>query len=144
MLSMMIALHPKSVYVLYLSIIPSKYSSFPRGCHYWRNHLKRCTPPILLLCVVLLINFLISHHWKKAALWIGKIAPIEWLHYPSSLFVNFEFFWHSGGWKSSTNAFPKEQLKKSYLLLWVVLQFSLLTEESCLAAMLFTCLPLLN
>ena len=91
MLSMMIALHPKSVYVLYLSIIPSKYSSFPRGCHYWRNHLKRWTPPILLLCVVLLINFLISHHWKKTALWIGKTALIKWLHYPNSLSVSFKF-----------------------------------------------------
>ena len=108
------------MYVLYQSIAPSKYSLFPRGCHCWKNRLKRWILPILLLFVVLSINLLNIHHWKRTALWRGKSVS-NWMTEicPDSHFINLILWCSLAGWKSSTNVFPKGQLKKLYLLLWV-------------------------
>ena len=107
-------------YVLYQSIAPSKYSLFPRGCHCWKNRLKRWILPILLLFVVLSISSLNIHHWKRTALWRGKSVS-NWMTEicPDSYFINLILWCSLAGWKSSTNVFPKGQLKKLYLLLWV-------------------------
>jgi len=107
-------------YVLYQSIAPSKYSLFPRGCHCWKNRLKRWILPILLLFVVLSINLLNIHHWKRTALWRGKSVS-SWMTEicPNSYFLNLILWCSLAGWKSSTNVFPKGQLKKLYPLLWV-------------------------
>jgi len=108
------------VYVLYQSITPSKYPLFLRGCHCWKNRLKRWILPILLLFVVLSINLLNIHHWKRTVLWRGKSVS-SWMTEicPNSYFLNLILWCSLAGWKSSTNVFPKGQLKKLYPLLWV-------------------------
>jgi len=110
------------VYVLYQSITPSKYPLFLRGCHCWKNRLKRSILPILLLFVVLSISLLNIHHWKRTALWRGNKSVSNWMAEicPDSYFINLILWCSLAGWKSSTNVFfPKGQLKKLYLLLWV-------------------------
>jgi len=79
----LLAFMVKAIYVLYESITPNLYYLFSRNCYYWKNPLRRLILPILCLCVVLLINLLSSHHWKKKVPWIGKsvsdsVTEISW------------------------------------------------------------------